>query len=528
MNEITRIHLAKTPYNIEVEAARGLRAYLDAIEKALHADVDAMREIELRMSELLTERGVQGEIVITAADVEALQKQLGDPKDFAGDDNEENSGMPSSPKKRLMRDTNNAMLGGVCSGVAAYFGWDVVWVRVAAVILTFLSSGTMILIYLIMAIVMPEAKTAANRLEMSGAPVTLDTLKKSAQKTTATLEPILAKLLRIFFGLVFAAGAFISAVTVMSSVGYIAAHFRDISFYFNGGVDSGISIGLMAAGGVMLTILCTLLAKMIFTRQATKNSIIASIIVTLLGAATFGSGAAITVLRVHDFQQAITTTDVTKPLDVNGVFDGVKNIDVRSRGINLRYDVSPSVQKGTYAYNSFMIKDPKVKLTKLGDTLVVEDSFSDGNGCSSSFVACGSRTVDINLTGPSVESIKTNAIQATYAAVQQETLKIEQNAATDFTLSSVGSIGTLRVQTTRGNLTASDANIGAVEVSGTRGVINLANISSLNVTADTTSCAEPLIISGAHAGTVKLNGQDWDHADNNPCVAISLNNQSSY
>lgn len=91
MNEITRIHLAKTPYNIETQAHAALRSYLDAIEKALHADTDAMREIESRMTELLADRGISGETVVTMADVEALQKQLGDPKDFAGEDNAEES-----------------------------------------------------------------------------------------------------------------------------------------------------------------------------------------------------------------------------------------------------------------------------------------------------------------------------------------------------------------------------------------------------------------------------------------------------
>jgi len=522
MNEITRIHLAKTPYNIEVAAYGALRAYLDGIEKALHADTDAMREIESRMTELLDERGVNGESVITSADVEALQKQLGDPKDFAGDDTEQTSS-ETAPKKRLMRDTSNAMLGGVCSGVAAYFGWDVVWVRIAAVILTFITSGTMILIYIILAIVMPEAKTASNRLEMTGTPVTLGNLKDTAIKTAEAIEPMLAKVLRISAGILLTIGAFLSAMTVMSVVGYIVIHFNDISYFYNGHLDSGVSIGLMALGGVMLTVLCTLLAKMVFLRKATKNAIMASIIVALLGAASFGSGAAITALRVHDFQQVLSTSDVTKPLDVKGQFDGIKAIDVRSRGINLHYTVSDTSQKGSYAYNSFLVKKPSVSLTKLGDTLVVQDSFDQSEWCSRAFVSCNMLSVDVYLSGPTLEHLTTNGFNTSYAAIQQDNLVVEQKEATDFTLTSVGMIKILQLTTEDGNLTANDAIIGTVNVTGSRGRINLATVSALNITTNITSCSTPFVINGTNLGAVKVNGQDWNLSNESSCLVMPTN-----
>ena len=69
MKEITRIHLAATPYNIEIGAKKELETYVSGIEKALSADEDTLREIEARMMELLSERGVSGEKVITSADI---------------------------------------------------------------------------------------------------------------------------------------------------------------------------------------------------------------------------------------------------------------------------------------------------------------------------------------------------------------------------------------------------------------------------------------------------------------------------
>lgn len=56
---------------------------------------------------------------------------------------------------RLTRSKNNAVLAGVCSGVARYFGWDPALVRILFVILTLVGVGSPILAYLILWIVMP-------------------------------------------------------------------------------------------------------------------------------------------------------------------------------------------------------------------------------------------------------------------------------------------------------------------------------------------------------------------------------------
>lgn len=525
MNEITRIHLAKTPYNIEIQAHAVLRSYLDAIEKALHADVDAMREIESRMTELLTDRGVNGDTVITIADVEALQKQLGDPKDFAGDETSDDLSGAQAPKKKLMRDTSNAMLAGVCSGIAAYFGWDAVWVRIAAVVLIFITSGTMILIYIILAVVMPKAKSAADRLEMTGTAVTLSALKETAAQATEGVEPVLTKVLRLSFGAAFAAAAMFAVIGVVGGVGYIIKNLNEFSFY-NGDFKVGLSTALMALGGVMLAVLCSLIAKMLFMRSLAKNLIIGAVIVTIVGAASFGSGAAITVFGINAAHIKASTSNVTKQLDVNSELDGVKKIDIRSRSIDLHYDVSDTKRMGSYAYSSFMIENPSVKLTRMGDTLVIESKVSEAGMCRSKLAFCTNLVVELNLTGPALEHIKTNASNTTYAAIQQDTLLLEQQPATDVVLTSIGSIGTLNVQTADGSLTATDATIVTANLNGTRGSTTFANVAAINVTAQTESCSEPLTISASHVGTLQVNGQSWNTSTQYPCLALQVDNHN--
>jgi len=76
MNSVQSIHLGRQPFNISVEAHRSLKNYLAGIEKQI-GDSEVVGEVELRMSELLTERGISGEKVILPKDVDYLKQQLG-------------------------------------------------------------------------------------------------------------------------------------------------------------------------------------------------------------------------------------------------------------------------------------------------------------------------------------------------------------------------------------------------------------------------------------------------------------------
>jgi hypothetical protein len=86
MKEITRIHIARVSYDIEIEAKKALEAYLRTLE-SYSEGTDIVDDVEIRITEILAERGVQKDNVIGKGDVEALRTQLGDPSEFAGDTN---------------------------------------------------------------------------------------------------------------------------------------------------------------------------------------------------------------------------------------------------------------------------------------------------------------------------------------------------------------------------------------------------------------------------------------------------------
>lgn len=205
MNEITRIHLARTPYEIDIEAKKALERYTKDIKASLGDDIDIYDDIEIRMTEILADRGVHASSVITLDDIDAIKSQLGEPSDFASNQSvDEDSerwqdnfftrgkdSKDSTATKRYYRDEEHALLGGVIAGLAAYTGWDVTLLRILFVVLVIVPSfGTMIILYIAIWIIAPAAKTTSEKLEMRGEPVNLESIKESAKKFGERAEEV--------------------------------------------------------------------------------------------------------------------------------------------------------------------------------------------------------------------------------------------------------------------------------------------------------------------------------------------------
>jgi phage shock protein PspC (stress-responsive transcriptional regulator) len=178
MNEITKIHLGRQAFTISVDAHHELKNYLEAIKDQV-GDKDVVDEIELRMAELLVEHGISANKVILSSDIEFLKVQLGNPTDFTESVSETSTtASKQSETKRLFRDTDNAMIAGVASGLAHYFGIDVVIIRILFVVATLITFGWGIPLYIVFWLLVPEAKTSSDRLQMAGKPINVDSLKE--------------------------------------------------------------------------------------------------------------------------------------------------------------------------------------------------------------------------------------------------------------------------------------------------------------------------------------------------------------
>jgi hypothetical protein len=119
MKEITRIHIAKNPYDIEIDAKKALQKYINRLESYTD-DAELLEDVEIRVTELLAERGIDANGVITSEDVTAIRTQLGEPEEFLEEGDiavgKDVRIEGDEPSRKLYRDKDEAILGGVMSG----------------------------------------------------------------------------------------------------------------------------------------------------------------------------------------------------------------------------------------------------------------------------------------------------------------------------------------------------------------------------------------------------------------------------
>jgi phage shock protein PspC (stress-responsive transcriptional regulator) len=173
MKKTFSANLGNRVYNIDEDAYLKLKEYLDRIEGYFSDQKerdDIMNDIELRISELFTERMGINKQVVTRTDVEEVIAVMGDPRVISGVEDEPHTTREKrTGPRRIFRDPDDRMIGGVCSGLGAYMGIDPVIMRILFLVLFFFGIG--FLGYIILWIAVPEAVTTAQKLEMRGDPV---------------------------------------------------------------------------------------------------------------------------------------------------------------------------------------------------------------------------------------------------------------------------------------------------------------------------------------------------------------------
>ena len=191
MKKTFNINLGGIVFHIDEDAYDLLDKYLSNLRIHFSKEEGAeeiVHDMELRISELFSERLNEKKQVITLKDVEEIIAQMGKPEEFSEDTTQDTNEYIKEEKgpKRLFRDPDNKVIGGVCSGIAAYLGWDVTAVRIIfiALALPFILNGSLILngvviAYIIAWIIIPEANTAAEKLSMKGMKVNVENIGKT-------------------------------------------------------------------------------------------------------------------------------------------------------------------------------------------------------------------------------------------------------------------------------------------------------------------------------------------------------------
>lgn len=281
MKKTTTINLGQSIFHIDEDAYESLRQYLDSLKSHFENEEGAdeiLEDIESRMSDLFKERIRYGLEVLTIRDASEVIEIMGHPEDFekdglavepenVGEPNEagEASAQPSSQPspemseeeilnspyekgpKRLFRDPDNQVLGGASSGIGHYLNIDANIVRILFVVFAFLW-GASVLLYLLMWIVIPEAKTSAQKLQMNGYAVTIDNIRHSilaekkrgdsggqaSRKTKSALMVALRVLLIIVITLI-VVGIISALLLFLMPFGFGAMFLSSLAWLFDGG-----------------------------------------------------------------------------------------------------------------------------------------------------------------------------------------------------------------------------------------------------------------------------------------------------
>lgn len=369
MKKTFTINISGSVFHIEEDAFEKLQNYLQLLKRFFETQKggpEILQDIESRIAELLQEKMNEGQEAVTNEWVDEIIQRMGKPEDFMDQEQTENAETFAAEvkgektKKRMYRDGENRVLGGVCSGMSAYFNIDPVFLRILFVLLVFVGVGISAIVYLILWIVVPKARTTAQRLEMRGEDATISNIQKTVQEevnevktsfskmnrsesvqrgkdiankagqATVQVARGLGRVIAVFFGSLFILTGFLGFVAAMVSLAVGGSVFHSSISGMNPDVDlSGLLGYVVSPGLVSVSILLMVLligipllailfvgTKLVF-RYKTNNKLIG------LGAfgiwlIALGSMIALTAGQINNFSQKNTVSFV-KPLNFQTV-----------------------------------------------------------------------------------------------------------------------------------------------------------------------------------------------------------------
>lgn len=318
MKEVIKCSIAGVAFTLDTDAYDTLRRYLDTLNDTYRTTPDGpeiVADIEARIAELIL-TAQDGSRVVDLPLIRNIIAQLGTPEDISGHGESPADGTPRIPR-RFYRDTANARLGGVCSGVGRYFDIDPVWIRLAFFLPLLCSffgwiplvgwtgpiMGNLFFIftvcYCVAWFVVPAARSPRQKLEMNGERITADSISKAAAagndpdgatktvvaETVSVFGKIVLLLLKLFagiiiFGLVLGACGMLIGLIYLSVAGHeVVPASIPLSVPI-----TGIFIGLIPVL-VMIYVLMCLLAE----RKPSGKTLLATLLLWIVTIATCAS-----------------------------------------------------------------------------------------------------------------------------------------------------------------------------------------------------------------------------------------------
>ncbi len=194
MKKALQITIAGSLFTIEEDAYQKLQAYLASIQTyfgPLSDSRDIIADIEARIAEQLSESIKDKNNIITLSDVEKVISVMGSVEEIDNETHEEKqkeTAGKTRSSRRLFRNPDDMVIAGVASGIAAFFNIDPLIVRILFIVFAFITSGGAIFIYIALAVFVPKAETAADKMNMRGGPITLNTFKEDMSEHLETMK----------------------------------------------------------------------------------------------------------------------------------------------------------------------------------------------------------------------------------------------------------------------------------------------------------------------------------------------------
>lgn len=411
MEKTTHISLASMSFQLTETAFEKLRAYLESLRAHFRDDADEiMRDIESRVAEKFISAKKE---IIGLEEVTAVIEEIGSPSQF--DDEDELRETPRTARKKLYRDVDGAILGGVAAGIAAYFSIDPIIPRLLFLLSIFFG-GTGILLYVILWLIIPEAKTASQKLEMRGSAVNLEGIARVVKERVEEAQEsgvvqrafdafgrLITRVFRVFgkiFGAVVLIGIFFAIIGLSIAAGVILtnwdAPYND--FPLRGAVSDSLLTAGFASGYLVILIPLILIFALCLRLLREKSTLPSSIGFGLIGIwalAVISSGVIAANAAGQFYEHTRTSPDYqreTHALEVSP-FTGIM---VRDEHITLKSGDTHSV---TVTGRAFALDTVVVEV--VDGTLNVQREDRDDRLC----IFCREAVAEITVTAPDIDTI---------------------------------------------------------------------------------------------------------------------------
>jgi len=327
MNEVRKCSLSGIAFTMDVDAYDTMAEYIETLKKNYEDSADGQEivaDIEARIAELILSAQDNTQVVSMPLALNIIQ-QMGSAEDIT--DADPSAGRHAGPRipRRLYRDSGNAKLGGVCSGIGKYFDIDPAWVRLGFFmplivlclqgipILRWLGPamgnlfGVFIVCYLIMWFAVPAARTARQKLEMNGERITERSIRRTTEQQGAAAadpdnkaRPVVAEAVSVFgtivlmickliagfivFGLILAACALIIALFAL----IVGGHDLPLSPDFFTQMHIGIPILSALVVLIPIILLIYVLMCLLASRKPGSKTMLAIFLVWIAGVLLLG------------------------------------------------------------------------------------------------------------------------------------------------------------------------------------------------------------------------------------------------